>query len=201
MLRPLGTDVIVRPLYDPPRASTGLSPGAPALYLPDQGKNSMSQQGIVVSYGKKQMFLVEGDHVLYHPFIQTPFRWEGRELLHVPFRHIVGRLSINGDLLPFPSDVVVKPEFAPSGRPVLDEKSKLWLPRQVFDVEVPCTGKIVARGSWVGDLEVGQRVLFSSEVGNEVGLKEVFYSIPARDILAVLETDLPVSVMATTQWR
>ena len=200
-MKPLGTNVIVRPLYDPPKASTGLSPGAPALYLPDSGKNSQSQQGIVVATGPLVWQVVVDDHILYHPFIQNPFRWKGRELLQVPLRHIVGRLSVNGELLPMPADVVVKPEFAPSGRPVLDEKSKLWLPRQVFDTEIPCTGKVIARGSQVWQVELGERVLYPPETGNEVGLTEVFYTIPALDILAVLETDLPVSVMATTQWR
>src|SRR2546423_6965113 len=103
----LGRNVIVDPLYDPDRVETGLSPGAPALILPDSAKNPMSQQGIVISSGNPDV--EEGDHVLYHPFIGTPIRRNGYEYLRVEYRHLVGFLDESGDLWPLPGDVVVRP--------------------------------------------------------------------------------------------
>lgn len=198
-MKPLGTDVLVDPLYDPPTVETGLSPGAPGLLMPDSAKNPMSQQGIVVAVGPAQEVLEAGDHILYHPFIQYPFRWDGHEYLRVEVRNIVGLLNARGTLLPLPWDIVVKPDFAPAGRPTM--VGRLWLPKQVFDVEAPCTGRVERIGSRVSLVSVGQHVLYPPDAGNEIGLKRVWYTIHEKDILATIESRVPVKIMVTPMQR
>lgn len=198
-MHPLGSDVIVRPLYDPDTVETGLSPGAPALYMPDSGKNPMSQQGIVHSVGPEQKVIWVGDHILYHPFVQHPFQYDGREYLHVKARYIAGLLSKSGELIPLPWDVVIRPDFPEVGRPI--QHGKLWLPGTAHDDAVPCTGVVESIGERVESVRVGSRVLFPAEAGDEIGLKKVYYTIPEREILAILGTELPVTVMATVNWR
>jgi co-chaperonin GroES (HSP10) len=198
-LQPVGTNVIVRPLYDPEKVETGLSPGAPALYMPGTGRNPMSQQGIVESVGPRQEVIHSGDHILYHPFVQHPFHHEGMEYLMVAARHIVGKLDSEGILLPLPWDLVIRPDFEEVGRPV--KKGPLWLPNQVFDTSIPCTGRVVRRGCECISVHVGDRVLFPPEVGNEIGLRQVYYTIPEKEILGVLATALPVTVMTPAVGR
>jgi co-chaperonin GroES (HSP10) len=194
----LRTDVIVDPLYDPERVETGLSPGAPALYMPDSGKNPMSQQGIVVATGNPDVEI--GDHVLYHPFIGTPI-WEGdHEYLRIEARHLVGYLSPSGELWPLPMDVVVSPIFEQAGRPVL-QSSGLWVPKQLYTPDIPSTGIVVRVGTRAGaDVKPGQCVLFPPNRGAEVGLRKVFYVIHGRDLLAVLEKEVKATVKLTPAW-
>lgn len=200
LMHPIGTGIVVDPLYDPEKVETGLSPGAPGLFMPDSAKNPMSQQGVVVAVGPEQRTICVGDHVLYHPFIQHPFKVNGHEYLHVKPRHIVGWLSPSGDLLPLPWDVVVRPDFRLAGRP--GREGHLWVPKQVFDIDIPCTGIVKAIGEGVASVEVGQRVLFPPEVGAEVGLKVVWYTLHERDILAIVETEVEVKVTVTpAEWQ
>lgn len=188
-------NVIVDPLYDPSKVETGLSPGAPGLYMPDSAKNPMSQQGIVIAVGPKQKVIEVGQHILYHPFIQFPFKVGGHEYLKVETRHIVGFLDSDGRLCPLPWDIVVHPDFRSAGRPV--QSGLLWLPKQVFDVDIPCTGTAVSVGSRVTSVRPGQRILFPPEGGNEIGLRKVWYTIREGDVLAILEGTVSVVVKVT----
>jgi co-chaperonin GroES (HSP10) len=168
--------------------------------MPDSAKNPMSQQGIVLAVGPHQEVVCEGDHIIYHPFVQNPFRHLGREYLHVEMRHIVGRLNLAGELVPHPWDVVIRPEFQSAGRPVL--RGLLWVPEQVFDVNVPCTGTVITVGAVVESVRAGDRVLYPPEAGSEVGLRKVWYVINHREILAVLKTRKRINVQVTpASWQ
>jgi co-chaperonin GroES (HSP10) len=193
-IQALGDDILVDPLYDPDRASSGLSPGAPALYLPDSGRNPISQQGIVLDTGPRQWYLERGDHVLFHPFLGWPFRENGYEYLRIEARTVVGWCDRGGGLHPMPDSVVVLPHFKPAGRPV--QKGLLWVPSQVFYIDVPCTGRVVRVGELVTELKVGEYVLFPHDKGNEIGLQQVYYTIREADILATLsaKTDATITI-------
>lgn len=191
-LAPTSNRILVDPLYDPETVETGLSPGAPGLYMPDSAKNPMSQQGTVVGVGPGQKDVEVGDHVLYHPYVGEVIKHEGHEYLKLEYRHIVGFLDTEGTLWPLPDYVVVRPDFKPAGRPVLE--GGLWLPKQVFSIDIPCTGVIVRRGTRVPTVEVGQRVLFPQKAGNEIGLRVVWYTIRAEDLLAILDPDGKVTL-------
>jgi len=185
----------VDPLYDPEKVETGLSLGAPALFMPDSAKNPMSQQGIVVSVGPEQRDIEVGDHVLYHPFIGTVVEYEEHEYLLLENRHIAGFLDPSGNLWPLPDDAVVRPDFGPAGRPVLE--GGLWVPKQVFSIDIPCTGVILKRGTRVPFVEVGQRVLYPPSAGNEIGLRRVLYTIRGSDLLATIGVNVKVTVKVT----
>lgn len=193
-LKPTKNKILVDPLYDPDTVETGLSPGAPGLYMPDTGKNPMSQQGVVLAVGPEQKDVEPGDYVLYHPFIGIPIPHGDEELLLVEYRHLVGFLSGTGELWPLPDDVVIAPEFQRAGLQGL-----LWVPRQVFHIDVPCTGVVLKRGERVIGLEVGQRVLYPPGKGNEIGLRKVFYTIKGADLLATVGVDVKVSITVTPQ--
>lgn len=199
LMRAIGTDVIVAPLYDPDTVETGLSPGCPGLYMPGSAKNPMSQQGIVVAAGPDQEVIQAGDHILYHPFVQSPMIWSGKEYLRIRAHTIVGILNKEGELLPLPWDVVIKPDFAPAGRPV--KVGALWIPRQVFEIEVPATGIVVRCGHRVTLVSEGQRVVYPMDAGNEIGLREVWYTINEKDLLAVVLSDVPVKITTTPMQR
>jgi len=200
MFKPVRSNVIVDPLYDPETVQTGLSGDAPGLIMPGSARNPMSQQGIVVAVGPEQKVIEIGQHILYHPFIQYPFKVDGHEYLKVNTHEIVGILSVRGELLPLPWDIVVRPDFRSAGRPV--QSGLLWLPKQVFDIDIPCSGTAVSIGSRVTSVRIGERVLFPPEVGNEVGLRQVWYTIREEDILATLEGIVDVLVKVTpAEWQ
>ncbi len=182
-LAPLGNRVIVDPYYDAERVY--------GLIIPDSAKNPMSQQGKVVAVGDKQKDIVVGDHVLYHPYVGTPFRADGHEYLSVEYREIAGYLAPDGEVFPLPDDVMLIPEFAPSG---VIKSGLLWLPRQVFDTEVPHIGRVVRVGERVTCVSVGQRVAFDFQyAGSEIGIdtgksRGVYYTMNAdKYLLATLE--------------
>lgn len=184
--------ILVEPLYDPDTVETGLSPGAPGLFMPDTGKNPMSQQGIVVAVGPEQRDVEVGDHVLYHPFIGIPIAHGDEEFLLVEYRHLVGFLDSTGELWPLPDDMVIRPEFPRAGM-----EGMLWVPRGVFYIDIPCTGVVVKRGERVSTISPGQRVLYPPAKGNEIGLRQVVYTIRGSDLLATLEADVKVTIKVT----
>lgn len=191
-LVPTSNRILVEPLYDPDTVETGLSPGAPGLFMPDSAKNPMSQQGIVLAVGPEQQDVEEGDHVLYHPFIGTPIKTSDPELLLLEPRHLVGFLAPDGVLWPLPDYVVLRPDFRPAGRPIME--GHLWIPKQVFSVDIPCTGVVVRRGARVSTVTPGQRVLFPTDKGNEIGLRQVWYTIRSADLLAIVGSDVAVTI-------
>ena len=196
-MKPLRDDLIVDPLYDPDKVETGLSPGAPGLYVPDPYKNPMSQQGTVVASGNSDV--EEGDHVLYHPFIGSPFRVNGYEYLRIESRHLAGFLDADGSLWPLPGDVALRPIFSPAGRPILE--GSLWVPKQLHHTDVPCAGVILRVGERAGvDVHPGEVVLFPPNRGNEIGLRKVYYTIHGSDLLAKVGREVYATIQTTPAW-
>lgn len=158
----------------------------------------MSQQGIVIA--TNHGFLRVGDYLLYHPFVQVPFRHKGHELLSVRLGDACGILTDEGDLLPLPWDVVIAPDFSETaGRH--KRHGSLYIPDQTFNVIPPTTGMVMRMGAKCTTLNEGDRVLFPAPsyhtqrdhtvAGSEIGLetpkgRHVFYTIPEKLLLAIL---------------
>lgn len=182
LLIPLNNRIVVKPHYDAEKVY--------GLYMPDSGKNPMSQQGEVVAVGPQQAAIHIGDQVIYHPFVATPFRMNGTEYLYLTFEHLVGWLSPDGHIFPLPNYVLVRPEFPRHTEQIT--KAGLYIPDTWFERTVPVFGTVVRCGSGITEVKAGTRVVYPCHVGNEIGLdngtiRQVFYTIRADDLLAVVE--------------
>lgn len=183
---------MVDPLYDAEKVY--------GLYLPDSGKNPMSQMGEIVAVGTDNYLELEvGQLIAYHPFRGIPHRMrlngKSHEYLWINPVDVAALLTREGEVLPHPYQVVIKPEFV--GGDLLKEGS-LYLPQNdLFSTIIPNKGKVLRVGRHVTEVKVGDRVMYRFNesfegCGNEIGIdtgkhRGVYYTLLEEDILATLE--------------
>lgn len=191
--RPHGSRILVDPLYDAEKVYS--------LYIPDSGKNPMSQLGEIVALGPANYLELElGQLIAYHPFKGEPFKaslngGKLHEYLWVDPLDVAAICTNEGEVLPLPTEVVVSPRFV--GTKLL-RKGSLYLPQNdLFDTIIPDRGVVVRIGKYVRTVKVGQTVIFRFNegvegCGNEIGIdtgkhRGVYYTLKEKDLLATVE--------------
>ena len=177
--------LIVDPFYDAQMIGS--------LYLPDSGKNSESQQGIVTACGQDSG-VHPGDHVLYHPYRGDPFVINGRESLALRRKDLVGTITRHGDtydLHPMPDHVMVLPDW---DRKYQQPSSGLvFMPDTALEHNEPVQYGMVLEMGWEveqmpgRDFTLEDVVLIAPEKGSEVGWgldRKVYYFLRPSHILA-----------------
>ena len=180
--KPLRDLLLVRMVYDPPEVYS--------LYVPEQFRDPLPQQGEVIAVGKDQKVVRPGDYLVFHPwgsrevYNKGSFELDVGECAFLTLDVVAGLLAPDGELFPLPDHVLVKPEFSTQGRP--EKKGLIWTVGQTFSVAPPQEGVVAKVGEDVTLVCRGDRVMFPDDKGSEIGLiDKVWYAIKETDLLVV----------------
>ena len=184
-LRPLGSMLVVYPLWDADKVGIG-----ERIWIPDDAKNPSSQQGYVVAKGPDSGFELM-DLIVYHPNSATDndgtITFRGEQYLRIWDHHVVGKIH-ERDFLPRSGYVVIEPEWDNLGETIRPSGIVLIDPTVHNAAEPPRFGKVTRCGDSCGVLSIGDSIVIPPIGGLEIGwIDRVIYAIPERDILARLE--------------
>lgn len=192
MIEPTRSRILVDPLYDAEKVY--------GLYMPDSGKNPMSQMGEIIALGPENYLELEvGQFIAYHPFRGIPVHLGANgkvhEYLWINPVDVAAILTKEGEVFPLPYQVVVAPEFV--GGDLLKHGSLLLPQNDLFNTIIPNLGKVLRVGRHITEVKVGQRVMFRFNetfegCGNEIGIdtgkhRGVYYTLLEEDLLATVE--------------